>query len=339
VNLSRPVAVESGKMEMPNLRSLEGLTDIGPRGGVDMRPTLLRVLTDLYVQKLTHTAEEDRHYTELALRLLDSVDVATRTAVATRLGPHLAPPRRVIERLTRDLPEVTAALRLHTSTQKVTRTAAPNRAVLPVPKRAVAPVRRNLDAAATINADVAGELNELFFAAKADERRLILLNLHIVVALPPAPSDAGCDAAIGRRLEVAALGRKREEFAQVLAQSLGISRQQARRIAGDELGEPIVVAAKALAVPRDVLYRILLFVNTAVGHSVERVHALAALYDEISVQAAQDIVAIWRALNAANATAGAQRTHSTRDALGVRDVALGRRIAAPTLRSGRREAS
>ena len=34
--------------------------------------------------------------------------------------------------------------------------------------------------------------------------------------------------------------------------------------------------------PRDVLYRILMFVNPAVGHSVERVHALAALYDEMT---------------------------------------------------------
>jgi hypothetical protein len=49
-------------------------------------------------------------------------------------------------------------------------------------------------------------------------------------------------------------------------------------------------------VPRDALYRILLFVNSAVGHSVERVHALAALYDEISTQAAEGMVAIWQAL-------------------------------------------
>jgi hypothetical protein len=44
-------------------------------------------------------------------------------------------------------------------------------------------------------------------------------------------------------------------------------------------------------------YRILPFVNSAVGHSVERVHALAALYDEISTQAAEGMVAIWQALH------------------------------------------
>ncbi len=45
------------------------------------------------------------------------------------------------------------------------------------------------------------------------------------------------------------------------------------------------------------LYRILMFVNPAVGHSVERVHALAALYDEMTAPAAESMLAIWQALN------------------------------------------
>ena len=47
---------------------------------------------------------------------------------------------------------------------------------------------------------------------------------------------------------------------------------------------------------RRALSRILLFVNPAIGHSVERVHALATLYDEMTVQAAEGMVAIWQAL-------------------------------------------
>ena len=78
-----------------------------------MRPTLLRVLTDLYVQKLTHTPDEERHYTELALRLLDAVDVPTRAAVARRLSRHLSPPLRVIQRLAADLPDIAEAVRAH----------------------------------------------------------------------------------------------------------------------------------------------------------------------------------------------------------------------------------
>ena len=71
---------------------------------------------------------------------------------------------------------------------------------------------------------------------------------------------------------------------------------QARRIAADDLGEPVVAAAKALAMPRDVLYRILLFVNPTIGHSVARVHALAALFDEMTLPAAEHLVTIWQAL-------------------------------------------
>src|SRR5271163_4821558 len=100
-------------MNSPTLPNLDGLADLGSRGGVDMRPTLIRVLTDLYVQKLTHTPDEERHYTELALRLLDAVDVPTRAAVAGRLSRHLAPPLQVIRHLAADLPEVAAPVRSH----------------------------------------------------------------------------------------------------------------------------------------------------------------------------------------------------------------------------------
>jgi hypothetical protein len=75
---------------------------------------------------------------------------------------------------------------------------------------------------------------------------------------------------------------------------LGVSRAQARRIVDDELGEPIVVAAKAINLAADVLQRMLLFMNPRVGQSVNRVYELAELYSEISVDAARRMVAIWR---------------------------------------------
>jgi hypothetical protein len=151
--------------------------------------------------------------------------------------------------------------------------------------------------AAAVDPAIAGELNEMFFAADVDERRLILLNLHVVAPLPPDGLGLARDSSVGQRLEAAALARGREDFAQHLVSALRIPRTQARRIVHDHLGEPVIVAAKALEVPRDALYRILLFVNSAVGHSVERVHALAALYDEIGTQAAEGMVAIWQALH------------------------------------------
>ena len=100
-------------MEHQNFFGLDGLTDLGARSGIDMRPTLLRVLTDLYVHRLSHTPDEERHYTELALRLLEAVDVSTRVAVAKRFARYLSPPLRVLQWLTRDLPDVAAELRSH----------------------------------------------------------------------------------------------------------------------------------------------------------------------------------------------------------------------------------
>ena len=100
-------------MQTQYLFGLDGLTALGARTGADMRPTLLRVLTDLYVHRLSHTPEEERHYTVLALRLLEAVDVPTRVTVARRFAGYISPPLRVLQWLTRDLPEVRAQLRSH----------------------------------------------------------------------------------------------------------------------------------------------------------------------------------------------------------------------------------
>ena len=311
-----PVAIESRVMKTPSLSSLNGLADIGLRSGVDMRPTLIRVLTDLYVQKLTHTADEERHYTELALRLLDGVDVPTRATVAARLAKHLSPPLRVIQYLVNDLPEIAAPLRGHALLKPPAQPAAP------APPVAIAPAVEHTAAAepppqeepiehepvtdlrGTMDATTAGELNDIFFTAAEHERRLILLNLHVAAPLSPGQVVVLRDPGIGQRLEAAALGNHREELVKQLAEALRIPREQARRIVRDDHGEPIVVAVKALGIPRDVVYRLLMFVNPAVGHSVERVHALATLYDEMTAQAAEGMVAIWQALRSeARATA------------------------------------
>ena len=100
-------------MEPQNFLGLGGLTELGGRSGMDMRPTLLRVLTDLYVHRLSHTPDEERHYTELALRMLEVVDVPTRIASAKRFARYPSPPLRVLQWLARDLPDVAAELRSH----------------------------------------------------------------------------------------------------------------------------------------------------------------------------------------------------------------------------------
>jgi hypothetical protein len=293
----------------------DGLTEFGRHRGIAVRPALLQVLTDLYVHRLRHTAEEERHYTELALRLLEAVAVPTRIAVAMRLARHVSPPPRVLQYLAGDAPEVAALVRSHPLLRPNSATDDALRPGDPISPAADAAykARRSAAASRAIDSIRADELNEQFFAANARERRLILLNLDIVAPIPAWLVAISCDPSVGRRLETAALARNREDFAQHLASALQIARAQARRVVGDDLGEPVAVAAKALGVPRDVLYRILMFVNPAVGHSVERVHALAVLYDEMPAAAAAGMVAIWQALPGGSERAEARYQPVTAD--------------------------
>ena len=89
-------------MKLPNLAGFEGLIDLDRRG-IDIRPTLLRVLTDQYLHRREHTLDEERQYTELTLRLLDETDVAARATVAARLAPHASAPRAILLRLAGDV--------------------------------------------------------------------------------------------------------------------------------------------------------------------------------------------------------------------------------------------
>src|SRR5215471_4039337 len=99
-------------IKLANPAGLESLLNLD-REGVDIRPTLLRVITDQYLQTAVHTPDEERQFTELALRLIDETEVATRAAVAKRLAHHPSAPRAVISRLARDVLDVAEPILLH----------------------------------------------------------------------------------------------------------------------------------------------------------------------------------------------------------------------------------
>src|ERR1700756_1316975 len=83
----------------PLFPGFDGLMNLSRREGVDIRPTLLRVLTDLYVQASTHSEEEARQFVELTSRLIDQVDDATRAAVRARLAIYPGTPAPVLAKL------------------------------------------------------------------------------------------------------------------------------------------------------------------------------------------------------------------------------------------------
>ncbi len=297
---------------LKSLPALEGLADLANRDGIDINPTLLRVLTDLYVTKPTHSGEEERQYVELALRLLDTVDVSARRRLAQQLANYAQAPLPVVQRLASDVFEVAEPILRHSSRltsaelHSIAQDTSPDH-VKPADGAAIA-ARGRVDmreqSAGTAtgtdplaqNIAAASELSELFFAANSAERRLILLNLDFARLPPGKPIAAPSAAEAVRRLEAAALAHNTDMFVRELARALAISHDQARRLSQDQLGEPLAIAARALGMPADALQRILLCLNPVIGQSVQRVYDLADLYEELAPEAALRMVAVWQAI-------------------------------------------
>jgi len=139
------------------------------REGVDIRPTLLRVLTDLYVQTSAHSADEERQFVELTSRLIEQVDDATRAAVRARLAIYPATPPEIMDKLglRRSYPGQDLPL------------AAPIAAAPAIEPTVKAPTEAQLRMASSLamRPNDAAEISDMFFAASASERALILHNL------------------------------------------------------------------------------------------------------------------------------------------------------------------
>jgi hypothetical protein len=282
--MMKPTSAFAGGLDLP-----------GHGEGSDMRATLLRVLTDLYLQRPAHAPEDERYYTELVLRLIEATGISSRAELALRLARYPSAPRRVIERLARDAIEVAAPILQHSpclargDLEAIAHDCGDAHATIVADRLGHCPV-----AARRSSAQAARELSELFYAADAAERRLILINLDYAM-LTPSPLSTPVRRADVWRLESAALRRDTEAIVRELERTLGISRAQARRAVNDGSGEPIVVAGRAMNLPGDVMRRVLVFMNSRAGRSVERIHQLVELFGEISMDAARRLIAIWRA--------------------------------------------
>jgi len=268
--------------ETPKNPSLDGLAELSKRTGVDIRPTLLRVITDLYVRQPTHGEKEEAEYTRMALRLIDHVDAKTRAMIAGKIAGYPNAPAAVRQRLLKD------HIVLKTPEEPAKEAAKNEPAKDKTAKPASKPPSKKSKADPL-------ELSELFFACNAEERRLILLNLSYAPIVPADPINAATAQSAIQNLEAAALTHQAERFARELGQVLSISRTQALRLTNDPGGEPIVVAAAALRMPAPVLQRILLCLNPAISRSVQRVYDLALLHEELKAASALRLVALWQA--------------------------------------------
>ncbi|WP_375779949.1 DUF2336 domain-containing protein [Bradyrhizobium sp. ma5] len=256
------------------------------REGVDIRPTLLRVLTDLYVQASAHSADEERQFVELTSRLIDEVDDATRAAVRARLAIYPATPARIIDKL---------GLR-RTGPEQPMPAAAPIPAPAPSTLPAKVPTEAELRMAASLamRPNDAAEISDMFFAASAKERARILHNLQETPLKAAARIPAARAARAIHILEMAAFAEDLDNFTLELGEALILPSRIAADVVNDPGGEPLACAMRALDVSSAAFQRILMFLNPEAGSSVNYVYRLSRLYDHLSERSALVMLAAWR---------------------------------------------
>ena len=276
----------------PLFPSFDGLMSLSKHEGVDIRPTLLRVLTDLYVQAAKHTEAERRQFSELASRLIDGVDDATRAAIRARLSVCSDTPEAIAEKL-----GLTSSMR------------GPSRPPAPIHEPAAIADSHESSGSnpasprlAMRPADAA-EIDRMFAAAKGLERVRILQNLDsspLVPAVRPGPRRS---ARAVETLEMAAFACDTDSFAFELSSVLLMPLRAAERVVDDPGGEPIACACKALDMPDEVFQRVLLFLKPGLGASVTEVFRLARLYSVLSERASLIMVSVWRGATVAHTQA------------------------------------
>jgi len=275
----------------PLFSGFDGLMNLSRREGVDIRPTLLRVLADLYVQTNTHSDQEARQFVELTSRLIDQVDDATRAAVRARLALYPATPAPVMKHL---------GLKPSHADQRLPLPREISAAPIPEATLASEPVKSSGDARSRMTSNLsmqptdAAEISGMFFAAGSPERVLMLHNLAEtpLKASPRIPAYRA-ERAI-EALEMAAFVADIENFTLELGETLILPWKISSQVVNDPTGEPLACAAKALGMPSYIFQRVLLFLRPEIGTSVHTVYRLSRLYDVLQQRSALIMLAAWR---------------------------------------------
>jgi hypothetical protein len=244
------------------------------------------VLTDLYVQANSHSADEARQFVELTSRLIDQVDDATRAAVRARLAIYPSTPVEILRRL---------GLRPAHPGQPVPQA---EEISSPAPEAASAkpPIEQAKRTASHLSMQPsdAAQLCDMFFRAGGRERVSILhsLNETPLKAAPRIPETRAMRAI--EALEMAAFVADVESFTIEVGETLILPARVATQIVGDVSGEPLACAMRTLDMPGPVFERVLLFLNPEIGTSVNAVYRLSRLYDRLSERSALVMLAAWR---------------------------------------------
>lgn len=280
----------------PMFHGFDGLMKLSRHEGIDIKPTLLRVITDLYVQTGTHNFDEERQFVELASRLIDNVDDATLAAVRSRLATYANTPREIRRKLGLAPPPFARrvqAPRLQPETEAAVLGGDDTVAAVEAPRAAPSPALHPLPTLSMQPQD-ASSLNDMFLGATSRERTEILHNLIEAPLKPSVRVDPRRAARAVTALEQAAMIADAAAFTTELADALILPAVIAAQIVNDPQGEPLACAAKALGMRSEIFQRVLLFLNPAIGSSVMDVYRLSRLYDNLNERSALIMLAAWR---------------------------------------------
>lgn len=270
----------------PLFPGFDGLMTLSRREGVDIRPTLLRVLTDLYVQASSHSPDEARQFVELTSRLIEEVDDATRAAVRARLAIYPHTPAEIMRQLAIRPAHPGQAAPV---AEKIS--SPPNETVEPKP---LTDAEKRIASNLSMQPADAAEVYDIFFRANGSERVSILQGLAETPlrAAPRIPEQRASRAI--ETLEMASFAADLENFTLELGETLILPARVAAQIVDDPGGEPLACAMRALGMPGPVFERVLLFLKPEFGTSVNTVYRLSRLYDRLTERSALVMLAAWR---------------------------------------------
>jgi hypothetical protein len=270
----------------PLFPGFDGLMTLSRREGVDIRPTLLRVLTDLYVRSPKHSSDEQRQFAELTSRLIDQVDDATRAVVRARLAIYPDAPLEILHKL--------GVRPAQADTPMPTAREIPAPPQVTPPPKPLTEAARRLASNISMQPTAAAEVCAMFERANSSERVAILHNLaeSPLKASPRIPYSRASRSIAA--LEMAAFVNDTENFIRDLGETLILPHKVAMQIVSDPGGEPLACAMRALDMPGPTFQRVLLFLKPEIGSSVHHVYRLARLYERLSERAALVMLAAWR---------------------------------------------
>lgn len=319
-----------------DISDLAHLLSRRPEAGVDPHPLILKLATDLFVARKSHTAHEYLAFAALCAPLIATVDEATAITTATAVCQRTDLPEAILRALIdrggacaafvlqhalhadettlctmADMtdagqasaiarrPALSAGLALILAEHPdagVVRTLGENPAVALEPDLEARLCERaetdpGLAEVLAARRDLSpGQRAKLFLQAGAITRRRIVAEIAALARLDP-PRRFRAMAADLAAIDEAACAGDSAAMTGILSRLLRLPVLQAQNLVADEGGEALIVALKAIDCPEEIVVRLLIRLDPALGASVARVFGLVEFFRSLETRTALRLLA------------------------------------------------